>query len=470
MREMRDFLRFLKGAVLLLACLAASTTASFGAGCDRRADRVLEYDYETGKLSSSSASCAPGDPIAPNFTMQVKVKNVNLFRRQVNVKIDQKEFTGLLTVPALIKDNLTSAAQPTQNEQQQTQKAATEATAAISGGSSTPSPKMRFTAALQQFNNAVSAVLQAVNLESKLRGIVLLNERPATVKNLSEAEVPVAFTTLRSLLPKSGPVPSTQIGQLYAELQQGAEREFSALETLAALPQIQQDDKLTSLFKSASERFAKLQAGREVQDRRIQAATAIYAAIEDGSFQEMTSKPVAATKDEVQVFIDTPLTPAAKELSAAETAAASTDPMVIIPVYGHLRPTFSTGLFFTDLTNPTFFKNAEGKAEKNEEDDFSTAGVGALVHTPLPFSKSPNFTWAFSFGLAIKDSNPVYFAGPSFIIGRSQRTVISLGWAGAQVNRLTGLKLGDPVTADQPTAAKVFRSGAFVGISYNFGS
>jgi hypothetical protein len=244
---------------------------------------------------------------------------------------------------------------------------------------------------------------------------------------------------------------------------------------------------LDDLYAKAVKRHEAFAASRSQRDLQFASAMSAYANVRDQDFGCLLFGPVAATGDEVEITVETPLAgeaanftlspeaaPAAAGAGAgskkpeANKVAAVSQPALIIPVIGSHRPSFSTGIFFTGLVNPTFFKDKDNKARQNNTDRFVPA-LGAMVHTPLFFPCPPEISFQLSLGVALKDSTPLYLLGPSVIVGRRQRTVITAAIAGGQVNRLSGLKLGDPVTDAQPKTEKVFRYGFLLGLTYNFG-
>jgi hypothetical protein len=229
------------------------------------------------------------------------------------------------------------------------------------------------------------------------------------------------------------------------------------------------DEEASDLFKSASARHDTLAATRADRDKNFEAFLVLYTKVDDPEFGQKISLPVASTGDEVEIRFDDCLTSGAAKAAGAETCDSSkATTILVIPIVGRRQPSFSTGIFFTGLDDPSYFKTADGIVQANAEDRFSPV-LGALIHTPLVFFRGPNLSAPLSFGVALKDNNPVYLLGLSFIVGRSERSVFTLGIAGGQVTRLSGTALGEKITADQPPTTKVFRTRPMIGFTYNFG-
>lgn len=146
----------------------------------------------------------------------------------------------------------------------------------------------------------------------------------------------------------------------------------------------------------------------------------------------------------------------------------------VVPVRGGMKIDFSSGVFFTGLTDESYVTREVTDGGGNmrrivqrggEEDDFS-ATVGALAHV-----HRRGFPVAASFGVGTSGSRFNYYVGPSLLLGREQRWVLTAGLTGSNVKRLAGgLRVGDtfqPENDNIPTESR-FRYGFFVGFSFNF--
>jgi hypothetical protein len=237
---------------------------------------------------------------------------------------------------------------------------------------------------------------------------------------------------------------------------------------------------LADLYAKAQKRHDSLVSSKSQRDQQFASTMSVYANLLDADFGCVLFGPVASTGDEVDISIDTPLKDEAANFSLTPppaatgagtkkpvaTAAAAPQVALVIPVVRRYAPSFSTGIAFSNLGDPTFSVKS-GIVVRNAPDQFVPA-LGAMINTPI-FFPSPDLTFQLSLGVALKNSNPLYVLGPSIVIGRRQRTVITAGIAGAQVTELNGLKVGDPFNGTTVPTEKTFRLGWFVGLSYNFG-
>ncbi len=240
-------------------------------------------------------------------------------------------------------------------------------------------------------------------------------------------------------------------------------------------------------YSAEEQRHKTLVENRAQIDQQFIRVIGLFAKIQEDGFGNLYFGPVAATGDQVEIVVDISLSPEAadlkltaaasdkpsgdvKQTSAAtsnklnvkqKSATTPSDPLLVIPVIGRYRPSFSTGIFFTGLVDK--------KAQDSQTDRFSTA-LGAMVHTPTTYCwRNPDLSLHLSLGVALKDNNPVYVLGPSLIIGRQQRTVLTIGLAGGQVSR-SSASATTASTQTQTTPPKVFRTNFFFGLSYNFGA
>jgi hypothetical protein len=460
--------------------------------CPKR-QRVIDYVYPSGSLSWENCSRPPDSPLAPNAPVSVRVCCINPYRHAVNVKIQQQTFEELYQAPSLITGNLLPGTDKTQTKQ-----AADEAKApkpAGKGLAPTVAPQVvslidRLKDRLDQFNEAADRLTRLDGFVADQRARVLQIDDPTELARQSAAAESTLVRELTAPDPSpcgTGNCSPEALIQFHAKLSDLVDSDFTALTSVyneAKQAKVVTVD-FAELYTKAEKRHEALVSSRQQRDVQFASAISVYANILAPDFGCLLFGPVAATGDEVDIVVDTPLkdeaanftlTPAAAPSAAGSGAGttkpapnASVEPALVIPVVGRHAPSFSTGIFFTNLVNPTFVKGSDNTVHQNRKDLFAPA-LGAMVHTPLLFP-SPEVSIQLSLGVALKDSNPLYVLGPSVVLGRRQRTVITAGVAGTQVNRLTDLKVGDPVPASQsqPGTAKVFRLGYFVGLTYNFG-
>jgi hypothetical protein len=421
---------------------------------------TYHYDQQTFDPPDYKRSLKVGDLVS------LKVVGINPIRRAVEIKINQTTFTELYQVPALISQNLLPQSD-TQTNKDKAEKAKQSAPAGIASGAGSASRMIHFIDGIKKFNQDADRLQLFDRFAVKLRDIALLNERPQDVKANG---VQAAGTFCQSPDVACAPNRDSLLAKR-DELGNSLRVDFASLKEDFAVLKAQGvlNDDLTELFDNAQQRNKALEDSQEQREIQFRTSLKIF----DADFGTVTSPPVQATGDQIDIILKAPLSTDAAKLETASQSGAenSSDPLLSLPVIGSLRPSFSTGIFFTGLTSPTFFKKADDMtAQVNEKDRFTTA-LGAMVHTPALYcAEHPDLSLHLSLGVALKDNNPIYVLGPSLIIGRRQRTVITAGLAGGQVDRLSGLKLGDKVTGDQPTTVKVFRTNFFFALTYNFGT
>jgi len=452
------------------------------AGCSKR-PRVIVLDFKTTDLSAAGCS-SPDTPLAADQPVAFRIMGINPYRHTVTVKINQVNFESLFKPPALISSQLLPKAESANTKEMLTNGEKGKQTTL--GFDAKANPENVLWQKLSSFSKAADKLVRFDSLAAELRMWALLEDDLGTLK---KAVNDSAGRLCKESEPPCDPSP---VGLLRARDQIAfeVESQFNAvLEARASL----QGQKLTrdvekvsdveKVFEVEKQRYKELADTKIQRDQQFQKTVGLYAKILEPGFGTLSFGPVAATGDQVEIVADTSLSAEAAEIkltSAAggqgggevekKSATSSTDPLLVIPVLGRHRPSFSTGVFFTGLVSPTFFKDENKLAQRNETDRFTTA-LGAMVHTPVFYwFRYPDYSVHMSLGVALKDNNPIYVLGPSLIIGRRQRSVLTVGLAGGQVNRLSGIKLGGMVTGDQPSTVKVFRTNFFFALTYNFDS
>jgi hypothetical protein len=490
------------------------------AGC--REPRIIRYSYPSGALTVEGDGGRPDARLRPDEPVAVRVCCVNPYRHTVNVKIDQTTFDELYKTPSQVTNNLlpqdakdktkqTSAANAAKTTVDSA-KAKVDAAAKPKPGKAADAKMKQAVASAQaemveaealaalvikltDFNEDADQLVRVDELVASQRVRVLQIDDPTVLRT---ASVNAAIATAKAAVDPDHPTPARCSDKecspealilVRAELAEHIEADFTELATAY---QKAKKNKLVpvtvdvaELYAKAEKRHEALGSSRAQRDLQFASAMSVYANVLDPDFGCVLFGPVAATGDEVEITVETPLAAEAANFTLAPEAektassggagskkptpakVAASQPALIIPVIGSHRPSFSTGIFFTSLVNPTFFKDKANLARENSTDRFTPA-LGAMVHTPL-FFPCPEASIQLSLGVALKDSNPLYLLGPSVVIGRRQRTVITAAIAGGQVNRLSGLNLGDTVTDAQPKTEKVFRYGFLLGLTYNFG-
>ena len=144
-----------------------------------------------------------------------------------------------------------------------------------------------------------------------------------------------------------------------------------------------------------------------------------------------------------------------------------------VPVYGGLKINVSVGLSFAQYFNQPQSYYLRDTVVLSEEVDQFLPIITSFFHF-YPQSAG-NISIGGNFGIGIPLTNSdigqslSFFLGPSFIIGKGQRIVISTGVMGGRVQQLSqGLKVGDvlPPFSTIPTK-NAYQMGYFLGVSFN---
>jgi len=446
------------------------------AGCGKQ-PRVIVLDFKTTALSAAGCS-SPDTPLAADQPVAFRIVGINPFRHAITIKINQVNFESLFKPPALISSQLLPKAESEGTKEMLANGEKSKQT--ILGFDAEGNPEDALWQKLTSFSKAADKLVRFDSLAAELRMWALLED---DLENLKKAVNDSAGRLCKESEPPCDPSPE---GLLRARdrIASEVENQFNAvLKERARLQGQKLTKEVKEVFEVEKQRYKELLDTKAQRDQQFQKAIGLYAKILEPGFGTLSFGPVAATGDQVDIVADTSLSAEAAEIkltSAAggqgggevekKSATSSTDPLLVIPVLGRHRPSFSTGVFFTGLVSPTFFKDENKLAQRNETDRFTTA-LGAMVHTPVSYwFRYPDYSFHLSLGVALKDNNPIYVLGPSLIIGRRQRSVLTVGLAGGQVNRLSGIKLGGMVTGEQPSTVKVFRTNFFFALTYNFDS
>lgn len=145
-----------------------------------------------------------------------------------------------------------------------------------------------------------------------------------------------------------------------------------------------------------------------------------------------------------------------------------------IPVTGGWKISAGLGLGFGVLKDKTYeYSIVNNKIVADAQDDFVPLLV-SFAHAYKKTERSLNFGGSFGIGFPMQGGNTVqsitFFLGPTIIIGKSQKFLITTGVMGAKVNRLSsGFKPGDTfdsISSTLPTNQR-YELGYFVGISYD---
>ncbi len=145
-----------------------------------------------------------------------------------------------------------------------------------------------------------------------------------------------------------------------------------------------------------------------------------------------------------------------------------------IPVEGGWKISGGLGLAFGKVKNKTYgYSVINNKIVGDELDDFVPLFV-SFAHAYKKTIRNINFGGSFGIGFPLQSGATVqsatFFAGPTMIVGKSQRFLLTAGLMGAKVNRLaSGFKVGDTydsISNNLPLAQK-YELGYFISLSYD---
>lgn len=457
-----------------------------GQGACRGDERIIVYDFKTYQVYQDGCeTCAADAPLRPEEPVVFKIKGINPFRHAVNVKINQVTFDALLKPPSLISGQLVPQEKAAASAKAANEKANAEERKATRKAAE---PQDELWETLSSFSDAADELALFDNFAAQLRLWALLRENVQSLKDSSQGSADSLCQEIDRIEGGSAeecdPSPEGLLS-VYARINSDVERKYRDMVEAHAKLQSQglppdQTKAIEDAYSVEEKRHQSIVDNKTKIDQQFNRAIGLFAKIFEPDFGDLYFGPVAATGDQVEIVVDTSLSPDAANLKLTATAdagsdgdvkqksaAVSTDPLLVIPVLGRHRPSFSTGIFFTGLVDK--------KAQDNQNDRFSTA-LGAMVHTPaFYYCRQPDLSLHLSLGVALKDNNPIYVLGPSLIVGRQQRTVFTVGLAGGQVSRASGSSgtttgSGSGTTGSQTTPPKVFRTSFFFGISFNFGA
>ena len=151
-----------------------------------------------------------------------------------------------------------------------------------------------------------------------------------------------------------------------------------------------------------------------------------------------------------------------------------------INVEGGYKVDFSSGFFFNFLVgDKSYHYDTTGvgnqgnyafiRKDKNKNDYLPS--IGFLVHVYKRTSKPTNYGGCF--GISTKDAESLrYYLGGSLFLGTSDRFIINAGVAGGPATVLSGKYDVDKIypfagMSEEPPTQRVFKLGAFIGVSYN---
>lgn len=144
-----------------------------------------------------------------------------------------------------------------------------------------------------------------------------------------------------------------------------------------------------------------------------------------------------------------------------------------IQTYGGLKVNASVGISFASyFERPQNYLVRDGIIIGDDLDAFSPV-ITSFVHFYGEGKKQTTVGGTFGFGVSLGGENSGlqnYFLGPSLIMGKSQRVVLTTGVMGGQVNRISsGYNVGDALEGETVPTRSGYELGAFFGVSFNIG-
>lgn len=194
-----------------------------------------------------------------------------------------------------------------------------------------------------------------------------------------------------------------------------------------------------------------------------------YLVVMDNDFSQTHRQP--ASSDEMNLNIT--LRPNIKDSAAVGVSTKALAP-IAINVYGGLQINASLGLSFGQFfSRPQSYFVRDSIIRTSDKDAF-TPFLTSFVHFYPQSRGSASLGGSFGVGIPLGGSSSLesisFFFGPSLVLGRSQRIVLSGGLMGGKVDQLSdGYAVGErfEVDANLLQTQSVYKLGYFLGISFN---
>ncbi len=227
----------------------------------------------------------------------------------------------------------------------------------------------------------------------------------------------------------------------------------------------------------------------------IEDVITLQRALENKSYFEVVSPPIQMDGDFVEFTVN--ITPTrVNDLLPFEQA---TEFQMQIPGKGGWRADFSVGptisigsgardhsFFLERQVNTTTVGSEEiptgidsvGVLRKTLESDAVRPGVAAMLHAYPRTGKLFNVGWMLGIGAGFQSTDDVNFSlysGPTFVVGKREKFMLSLGWSFHNVDRLKEeFRLGEGYPVNEidtnNLTQKYFKSSFFLSLSYAIGS
>jgi hypothetical protein len=148
-----------------------------------------------------------------------------------------------------------------------------------------------------------------------------------------------------------------------------------------------------------------------------------------------------------------------------------------VPVAGGFKMNASLGISFGQFANKTQDYFVRDDVIVGTDHGNFLPILTSYIHFYVQGARATSLGGTLGIGFPIvntgNDQSLYFLIGPSLILGKSSRIVISGGIMGGKAKRLgAGYEVGDPFTEDSSTLPIVskYEIGYFLGISYNLGS
>ena len=192
------------------------------------------------------------------------------------------------------------------------------------------------------------------------------------------------------------------------------------------------------------------------------------------TYEELKDHPFAYTytftpeQDEVKLNITLTPNDSAQVKNVKKKAVAPIE----FPVYGGIKVNASVGISFGGFFDrPQNYFSRDGQIRAEDGDAFLPI-VTSFIHFYRQSQVSVSLGGSFGLGVAIggETTGQTYFIGPSLILGKGQRVVISTGIMGGRVQRLgQDFEVGDLFDESNVPLRNVYEMGYFLGFSFNLG-
>ncbi len=323
------------------------------------------------------------------------------------------------------------------------------------------------------------------------------NIRPSRIKKLMEEEVMYAFAKstkeeidiedLISEMHKEKQVEQAVTGYEsalveYADLSDEWRHFSTGLEQL----EYDESDAKMEFIVSASDSISKVMKSnlKEVEDidvkdlikilgkndiEEMAALRQIYEELRSSKSFQYTFSPIQASGDEVMIKITF------SQLDEKEDSYAPFKTLTqTVPVSGHWKVTGSVGVAFGKFKNSIQkYSVVDDVIVETPGDDF-VPQVVSFVHMVKQTPRSLDFGLSLGVGLPLlsggETQSAAFFLGPTFLVGHSQRILLSGGIMGSKAGRLSGgFNTGDTFeqSAEVLPIASKYELGYFLGVSFS---